>query len=393
MKSLLPPALLYFSNAILFISLFTRLPAIQASMGIDKAALGLALLSAPLGTFLALPLAGRINDRFSPRLTALVTLPICALLSPALTVLPVAGFVICFFLFGFFRTIFDVAANMISAGIEQRTGRKVLSRSHGFWSIGLLVGSLCSGFLAEKAVTPFVQQTLATGFVIAACLFVFWVTPKDPAPETPRDRKGSAYVLPDRKILLICVMVFGLCIVEGAIYDWGIFFLREHLNADPAIAGVLYAAFTIGMGLTRLCGDMLRDSFGPRVLVRASAVSVAAGVTLLVATPDLTLAGAALFLIGCGVALAFPLAVSTTIALGKGKPSENLAALSLTLMLSTIGVPPLLGFIAEHISLVATFLVLLPCVLVSFLMAPVAEGRRLTWPRGIAGPRRIDQEN
>ncbi len=101
MKSLLPPALLYFSNAILFISLFTRLPAIQASMGIDKAALGLALLSAPVGTFLALPLAGRINDRLSPRLTALVTLPICALLSPALTILPVPGFVICFFSSGF----------------------------------------------------------------------------------------------------------------------------------------------------------------------------------------------------------------------------------------------------------------------------------------------------
>lgn len=381
MKNLLPPALLYFSNAILFISLFTRLPAIQASLGIDKAGLGLALLSAPVGTFLALPLAGRINDRLTPRLTALVTLPICALLTPALTILPVAGFVICFFLFGFFRTIFDVAANMISAGIEQRTGRKVLSRSHGFWSVGLLAGSLCSGFLAEKAVTPFVQQTLATGFVIAACLFVFWVTPKDPAPETPPDRKGAAYVLPDRTIVLICVMVFGLCIVEGAVYDWGIFFLREQLKADPAIAGVLYAAFTVGMGLTRLSGDMLRDSFGPMILVRASAVSVALGIVLLVAMPGLTLAGAALFLIGCGVALAFPLAVSTTIALGKGRPSENLAALSLTLMLSTIGVPPLLGFIAEHVSLVATFLILLPCVLVSFLMAPVAEGRRLSWPR------------
>jgi predicted MFS family arabinose efflux permease len=306
MKNLLPPALLYFSNAILFISLFTRLPAIQASLGIDKAGLGLALLSAPVGTFLALPLAGRINDRFTPRLTALVTLPICAMLTPALTVFPVVGFVICFFLFGFFRTIFDVAANMISAGIEQRTGRKVLSRSHGFWSVGLLAGSLGSGFLAEKAVTPFVQQTMAAGFVVAACLLVFWITPKEASPQTRPDHKRGAYVLPDRMIVLICVMVFGLCIVEGAVYDWGIFFLREQLKADPAIAGVLYAAFTVGMGLTRLSGDMLRDSFGSIVLMRASAVSVALGIVLLVATPSLTLSGLALFLIGCGVALAYP---------------------------------------------------------------------------------------
>ncbi|TWF54166.1 MFS transporter [Neorhizobium alkalisoli] len=375
---LLPPALLYFCNAILFVSLFTRLPAIQMSLGVDKAVLGMALLSAPVGTFLALPLAGRINDRLTPRLTAIVTLPVCALLTPVLTIAPLPLFLVCFFLFGFFRTIFDVSANMISAGIEQRTGTKVLARSHGFWSVGLLIGSLYSGFLAEREVTPFAQQMAAAIFVILACVFVQRITARDAAPRaaTTASAKRSAYVLPDRAILLICVMVFGLCIVEGAVYDWGIFFLREHLGADPQTAGILYATFTVGMGLTRLSGDKLREAFGPVTLVRSSAIAVIAGILLLVTTSSLIQAGLALFVIGCGIALAFPLAVSTTIAFGKGQPSENLAALALTLMLSTIGVPPLLGFIAEHVSLVGTFVVLLPCAILSLLMAPVAEGRR-----------------
>lgn len=373
--TLLPPALLYFSNAILFISLFTRLPSIQESLGVDKAVLGLALLSAPVGTFLALPIAGRITDRLTPRLTAVIMLPIVALLSPLLTIFSLPGFVFCFFLFGFFRTIFDVSANMISAGIEARTGVKVLSRSHGFWSVGLLVGSLASGFLAEEGISPTIQQSMAAGLVLLACLTVFLLTPADP-PAVPAAKRRSAYVLPDRTILLICVMVFGLCIVEGAIYDWGIFFLREELRVDPALAGTLYAAFTIGMGITRMMGDMLRDRFGAVALIRMSAVTVAIGIVLLVSSSSYIFAGVALFLIGCGIALAFPLAVATTIALGKGQPSENLAALALTLMLSTIGIPPLLGFVAEHVSLTATFLVLLPCVFVSFLMAPVSEGKR-----------------
>jgi predicted MFS family arabinose efflux permease len=372
---LLPPALLYFSNAILFISLFTRLPSIQETMQIDKAMLGLALLSAPVGTFLALPLAGRITDRLTPRLTAVITLPIVALLSPLLTVFSLPGFVICFFLFGFMRTIFDVSANMISAGIERRTGVKVLSRSHGFWSVGLLFGSLASGFLAGEGVSPTIQQSMAAGLALLACLTVFLLMPADPPAAAPAVRR-SAYVLPDRIIILICVMVFGLCIVEGAVYDWGIFYLREVMGADPALAGMLYAAFTVGMGATRMAGDMLRDRFGALALIRISAIAVAAGIILLVTAPSFTMAGAALFLIGCGIALAFPLAVATTIALGKGQPSENLAALALTLMLSTIGVPPLLGFVAEHVSLSAAFIVLLPCVFLSFLMAPVAEGKR-----------------
>jgi predicted MFS family arabinose efflux permease len=372
---LLPPALLYFSNAILFISLFTRLPSIQEAMQIDKAVLGLALLSAPVGTFLALPLAGRITDRLTPRVTAVIMLPIVALLSPLLTIFSLPGFIICFFLFGFARTIFDVSANMISAGIERRTGVKVLSRSHGFWSVGLLFGSLASGFLAGEGISPTIQQSMAAALALLACLAVFLLMPAEP-PASPPAVRRSAYVMPDRIIVLICVMVFGLCIVEGAVYDWGIFYLREVMGADPALAGMLYAAFTVGMGATRMAGDMLRDRFGALALIRMSAITVAAGIVLLVTAPSFIMAGAALFLIGCGIALAFPLAVATTIALGKGQPSENLAALALTLMLSTIGVPPLLGFVAEHVSLSAAFIVLLPCVFLSFLMAPVAEGKR-----------------
>ncbi len=78
---------------------------------------------------------------------------------------------------------------------------------------------------------------------------------------------------------------------------------------------------------------------------------------------------------GCGVALGFPLAVATTVERGRGQPADNLAALALTLLLSNIGVPPLLGFVAEHAGLAASFALLLPFLVISFIMAPVAQGR------------------
>ncbi len=195
--------------------------------------------------------------------------------------------------------------------------------------------------------TPVIQQSMAAILVLVACAAAFRVMPKEARAAKPAERR-PAYVLPDRTILMICVMVFGLCIVEGAIYDWGTFFLREVVKADPATTGMLYATFTIGMGATRMAGDKLRDMFGPVILVRFSALLVAAGIALLVASPGFAtigmgLAALALFTLGCGIALAFPIAVSTTIALGKGQASENLSALALTLMISTIGVPPLLA--------------------------------------------------
>jgi predicted MFS family arabinose efflux permease len=375
MPILAPPALLFFCNALIFVSLFTRLPAIQEGLGVDKAVLGMALLGAPVGTFLALPIAGRVTAQLTPRIAAPLMLSVAGLLTPLLTVVPIWGFFLGFLLFGFFRTIHDVSANMISTGIEQRTGRKVLSRSHGFWSVGLLAGSLVSGFLASREVSPFVHQSGAALVVVLCCLIVWKITPPEPRVVHRPSGRRPVFVLPDRIIVLICIMVFGIGISEGAVYDWGIFYLREVLHADAATAGVLYAGFTVGMGATRMVGDVLREKFRPLTLVRGSAACVAIGLVALLSTSALPLAGAALFLIGCGVALGFPLAVATTVELGRGQTADNLAALSLTLLLSSIGVPPLLGFVAEHVGLVASFALLLPFLCVSVIMAPVAEGR------------------
>lgn len=381
MNILAAPALLFFCNAIVFVTLFTRLPSIQQGLGVDKAWLGLALLGAPIGTFLALPVAGRVVNALTPRIAAPLMLSVAAATTPLLTITPFWGFFLCFLLFGFFRTIQDVAANMIATGIEQRTGQKVLSRSHGFWSIGLLIGSLISGYAAQEGVSPFIHQSAAVLVVFLCCFTVWRIAPKE-IRVARTTGKRQVFVTPDRIIILICVMVFGICISEGAVYDWGIFYLREVLSADASTAGILYALFTVGMGGMRLCGDKLREKFGTMTLVRGSAAGVALGVILLLTSTGLWQAALALFLMGCGVALAFPLAVATTIERGQGQPADNLAALSLTLLLSNIGVPPMLGFVAEHAGLPASFALLLPFLVLSFIMAPVAQGRV---PRLLAG--------
>lgn len=378
MTTLAPPALIFFCNSIIFVSLFTRLPSIQDGLGVDKGVLGLALLGAPIGTLVALSVAGRLTERLTPRRTAPLMLAICAIITPLIAAAPLVPFFLLFILYGFFRTIMDVATNMIATSTEKRTGTKVLSRSHGFWSIGLLFGSLLSGIAAERDLSPFLHQSIASALVLAACLIILRITPRDQAgAEVVAARKRSTiFVTPDRTIMLVCIMVFGICITEGAIYDWGIFFLREHAGADAATAGIIYASFTVGMGLTRLCGDWLRHRFGTMTLVRGSAMLVAIGLIGMLATLGLPMTGVAFFVIGCGIALGYPLAVATTIERGKGAPADNLAALSLTLMLSTIGVPPVLGFVAEHFGLLASFAALLPFAALSFLMAPVSQGER-----------------
>lgn len=379
MPILAPPALIFFCNSVLFISLFTRLPSIQASMQVNKATLGLALLGGALGTVLALPIAGKINNWLSPRRTAALSLMILSFVMPLLAIVPYAGFVACFVFFAFIRTMLDVAQNMISTGIEQSSGVKVLSRSHGFWSVGLLLGTMASSWAAGQGITPVGHLAAIGVFVFVCALVVLRITPEMSSLSAARSSGNTPiFIRPTRGILLVALMLFGLAIIEGAIYDWGMFLIRERITTDPARAGLLFAFFTIGMGVTRLSGDWLREIFRPSILLRASAVSVALGLGIILNFENEWLAAIALALIGCGVAFNYPLAVSTVISMRSvNSPAENLAALSMVMLIATIGIPPLLGSVAELYGIATSFVAILPLTLLAFFMAPVSEGRGL----------------
>ncbi len=376
MAALAPSALILFCNSLLFISLFTRMPAIQAGLGIDKAMLGLALLGMPIGTFLALPLASRVVERLTPRRAAALMLALAALIEPLFPIMPFYGFAASLIAFTFVRTILDVSANILISQTEKRTGKRIMARSHGFWSVGLLVGSAFSGWVAGMGVSPGIHLAGMGGVSLLAAALLLVITPQTPQ-EGGEGRRRGIFVVPSRAILLICIMIFGMAISEGAIYDWGMFLIRERISADPAIAGLLYACFTVGMGVTRMLGDHLRGRFSPPAIVRGSALAAMVGIFWTVNADGLAGAAFALALTGCGVALIAPLAFSTALALpGKGQ-ADNLAALSMSMLIATLGVPPLLGFVAEHWGMGRAFLLLLPFIGLTFLMAPVASGRAI----------------
>lgn len=375
MPAILPPAAMFLCNAVLHITLFTRLPAIADAAGISKGVLGLCLLGTALGTFVSLPIAGAVCDRIGPRRVIFPLLCVIACILPFISLVPFFGFVFTFIAYGFLRTLIDLSQNMLTIGIEKRTGKKILSRSHGFWSVGLLVGSLGTSVFVALGASPFVHQAIVSAIVIIVLGFVFFTMPHDviepPAPVGHR----PVFVRPNMSILLICAMTIGIAVSEGTIYDWGAFYLRERVLAEPSLVGALFACFTIGMGGMRMSGDVLRNRFKDSTIVRWSAIGAAIGVIILLVLPYAITAGIGLALVGAGVALNAPIAASVTANLSTGTPSNNLAALSLVMLLCTLGVPPLFGFIAEHFGLWLSFVCLLPLLALSAYMAPVAQRR------------------
>ena len=79
---------------------------------------------------------------------------------------------------------------------------------------------------------------------------------------------------------------------------------------------------------------------------------------------------------GFGVSRVFPVAVTSSAARGGPRAASNLAALSLAVMASLLLAPPFIGFVADHYGLAAAFLMMLPLIALTGLLAGEASPRR-----------------
>jgi len=369
------PALIFFCNALLYISLFSRLPGLVERLGIDKSLFGLSLLGGTLGTFLALPFAARFVQRLTPRVAASVLLLAIAVIQViAFSVSAYWAFVLCLIGFGYCRTMLEVAQNMVATQMEADTGQHVMARSHGFWSVGLLAGALLSGVMGGLGISTWLHMILVGLIVLVLVGLLLRIAPKTLTVGLPKP--GRFFTLPDRAILLVCAMMFGIAVTEGAIYDWAAFYIEQVLAADPAAVGILFSCFTIGMGATRMVGDALRARFPAPMIVRCSVVSAFAGLLVLLSAPNLYVAAIGLTLIGSGVALNAPLAMGTAARIGARSPSENLAAMSMVNTFAFLGIPASLGFVSDHFGLKIAFALLLLPLVASFFLAPITGVRQ-----------------
>jgi len=144
-----------------------QLQQIRTSLGLDPSQLGLVLLAVATGSFVILPIAGTIVQRYGSRrsLTAMALLQTLALCGVAIGVSRgVAPVVVGFFLLGLSSGLWDVSMNVHGASVERRAGRSMMPRFHAAFSIGTVVGAgIGVGMVA-------LHVPVAEHLVIVACL-------------------------------------------------------------------------------------------------------------------------------------------------------------------------------------------------------------------------------
>ncbi|CAL9654006.1 MFS transporter [Streptomyces sp. enrichment culture] len=357
-------AVLFFTNGALFANLLPRYPQIKADLGIGNAAYGLAVAAFPAGAIAAGLAAGVLVRRLgSARVAVAGTLLTGAGVLAAGLAESVLVFAAALFLAGAMDAITDVAQNAHGLRVQRRYGRSIINSFHAIWSIGAVAG----GSMAAAAIALGLSRgqhllISAVVFAVAACVALRFCLPGpdtgpqeeaedgDREPRRPQQPATTArrtgYVL----AALVLIATAGT-LVEDAGNSWAPLYLSDALDASVTLAASGYIALVGAQFVGRLVGDRLVDRFGQRAVARAGGLVAAAGMGLALAVPTVpgTILGFAAA--GFGVATLVPAAMHEADELPGLKPGSGLTIVSWLMRLGFLLSPPVVGLVADAISL------------------------------------------
>lgn len=340
-----------------------RLPEIQHRLALDDGRLGLVLLMSAAGALVAMPLTGRLAPRVGARRLAWGSAGSTCLLLPGIAGAPtVAGLMAVLGAFGASTGVHGVVLNALAVDLEERTGEPILSRFHGLFSLGGLTGSIiAAGCLAWPVgpVPSLVGAAVGVGLINLAA--GPWLPPVRMGSRagrggaianhpggSPDGRAGSRAW---RHLIALGGLAFLGLMGEGAMGDWSAVYLRRSLGAAPALAGLGYAAYSLGMTAGRFSGDFLTRRAGDVALIRAGSSLAALGLWLAVAVADPRPAIVGLTLVGAGLANAVPVLYRAAARTSGVQPVAGIATTSTVGYLGFLAGPPLIGMIAWSTSL------------------------------------------
>jgi len=339
----------FFIAGLTFATWASRIPAIQAKLHLSDGALGGVLFALPAGLMLSLPLSGWLVSKYGSKpmmITGSIFYPsILLLLGTSPNVIQL---VISLFAFGVMGNLTNISMNTQAVGVESLYGRSIMASFHGLWSIAGFTGALVGGIFVSANVPPIIHFSIITiSSIVLVFLFFKNALPEDIGIREPQ----KLFVKPDRKILILGLIAFCCLLSEGAMADWSGVYFKKIVEAPVSMITLGYVAFTAMMATGRFVGDSLVNKLGVKKLLRISGSLITSGLLLSVGFPYIVTATLGFLLVGFGVSSVVPIVYGLA---GKSKtmaPGTALASVSTIGFLGFLIGPPIIGFIAQAISL------------------------------------------
>ncbi len=324
---------------------FPRIPQVQNTIGLGEGALALALIGMPLGLLATLFVGGRIAEALGSRRLLSLGLGSYLVLMP----LPAfattwGGLFAALALAGTAMALAQLSLNVTATEVETRSTRLIMNGCHGFWSVGVLIGSVLGSVMAELRMAPGYSLVLVSGFcaipLLIAARSITDFSLQAPARQTQRAR-------PSKKLILIALFGFGVATTEGAMADWLAVFATNTHEASPGLAGASYTVFALSVAFGRFSGDALKARIEVARLAQSLIALAMAGLGVALVAPTIWGTYLGIAMLGFGVSIGFPLAVSAAGQLPGRSSASNVAILTQITLCGFLVGPPVIGLIAE----------------------------------------------
>jgi hypothetical protein len=346
----------------------SRIPAVQAALRLSNGILGLTLLSSAVGAVSSIPLTGWLVNRYGSK-----TISVAASLLFCLTPLPLGlafntfTLALALFIFGALAAAMDVSMNSQGVEVEKALGQPTMSRFHGMFSLGGMIGAGIGGFVAAHGVHVVPHFTVSAlvnfiGTALAARLLL------ETHAALTHDHR-----LPLRKMprVLFALSAIGFCILlsEGAMGDWTAVYLKQVLHAGAGTAAAGYAVFSAAMAIFRFLGDLITARLGPMRTVRIGSLVAAVGLVWALVMPSAILSLPGFAAAGAGFSVIIPLVFGSGGRIPGIPPGPGIATVTGIGYVGFIVGPPAIGFAAQLSNLRYGLCIVVACCIASALLS------------------------
>lgn len=314
----------------------------------SRLGIGYTLLSV-VAVAVMLVLAPRLQP-FPLRTSVPVSLMSLGVGAAAIALLPTSTIWLGFVLVGVGNGLIDVYLNVAAHRAEVEARRPVLQWLHASYALGGVTGAASAGLILAAGLDFRLGLTFAAVVLAATSAWNARTAPLDRAPEGTDTTFSISALLRSPALWVPAVTVLFAFLVEGSMDTWSGLYLRDQLGASAATASIAFIAFASAVFLGRLFAGRVLFGLGARTTILVSGVGSAVGGSIAVASSKPWMVGIAFLLLGFMISAAAPAAFG--LVEGSGEDAANaIAAVTTVGYTGFIWSPPLLGWIAQTVSL------------------------------------------
>ena len=352
-----------------------RIPTIKDQLQTDYVGVGYIMLSFALGSIFAMTFANAFILKTSTK--SIITFTLIAegcLWLPVPFIQELWIFIIFSFIFGMSYGAFEIACNVYASNLEVREKKSMMSGFHGFWSLGVLFGSLITSLLLEWNYSFIFNILLYVIILLPLSLYFVLCLESEVETKSKDSIQRNIFFIWPLLIFLLALIAMANALTEGSVDSWGALYMRDFIKVDGFYIGLATLSFNIFMVIGRFSGDWVRDKIGVFLLILILFSLTIISLIILTNFHSLFSAVVGFSLLGIGASSIVPTAYSLAGKIEGIDSGVGITIISIAVYGTFVGAPASLGFIANNYGINNIFIPML--IIFIILIVPISFYRK-----------------